>query len=298
MAELAHVRTSVLEIGYEHSGPADAPVIVLLHGYPFDVRAFDRVVPILNAAGFRTIVPYLRGYGSTRFLSPDTLRSGEQAALGMDLLELLDGLQITQATLAGFDWGGRAACVVAALWPQRSRGLITCTGYQIQDIANSDKPIDPEQERRFWYQFYFNTERGRKGLTQMRGEIGQLLWKLWSPGWSFNEAEFHETAKSFDNPDFVEVVIHSYRHRIRNAAGDPRYVSIEAQLATLPKISVPTIVIHGADDEVNPPHKSEGHHRFFTGYYERRLFEKVGHNPPQEAPQEFARAVIDLYRKT
>jgi pimeloyl-ACP methyl ester carboxylesterase len=298
LAEVAHVRTSVLDIGYEHSGPADAPVVALLHGYPFDVRAFDRVVPILNAAGFRTVVPYLRGYGPTRFLSPDTLRSGEQAALGMDLLELLDALQITQATLAGFDWGGRAACVVSALWPQRSRGLITCTGYQIQDIANSNKPIDPEQERRFWYQFYFNTERGRKGLTEMRREIGQLLWKLWSPGWAFDEAEFLETAKSFDNPDFVEVVIHSYRHRIRNAAGDPRYVSIEAQLGNLPKISVPTVAIHGTDDEVNPPQKSEGHHRFFTGYYERRLFDKVGHNPPQESPQEFARAVIDLYRRT
>ena len=163
MAELAHVRTSALDIGYEHSGAADGPVVVLLHGYPFDVRAFDGVVPIVNAGGFRTIVPYLRGYGPTRFLSPDTPRSGEQAALGMDLLELLDALQIRQAILAGFDWGGRAACVVSALWPERSLGLVTCTGYQIQDIANSDNPTDPEQERRFWYQFYFNTERGREG---------------------------------------------------------------------------------------------------------------------------------------
>ena len=174
MAELAHVRTLALDIGYEHSGPTDGPVVVLLHGYPFDVRAFDSVAPILNAAGLRTIVPYLRGYGPTRFLWPDTPRSGEQAALGVDLLELLDALQIRQAILAGFDWGGRAACVVAALWPERCRALV-CTGYRIQDIANSDKPADPEQERRFWYQFYFNTERGRKGLTQMRSEIGQLL---------------------------------------------------------------------------------------------------------------------------
>lgn len=298
MAELSHVRTSVLDIGYEHSGPADGPVVVLLHGYPFDARAFDGVVPIVNAAGFRTIVPYLRGYGPTRFLSPDTPRSGEQAALGMDLLELLDALQIRQATLAGFDWGGRAACVVSALWPERSRGLVTCTGYQIQDIANSDKPADPEQERRFWYQFYFNTERGRKGLTQMRSEIGKLLWKLWSPNWAFDEETYRRTAKSFDNPDFVDVVIHSYSHRIRNAAGDPRYAPIEAQLAALPKIGVPTIVIHGADDAVNPVQKSEGHQRFFTGHYERRVFEKVGHNPPQEAPEKFARAVLDLCGRT
>ena len=275
-----------------------AQVVVLLHGYPFDVRAFDGVVPIVNAAGFRTIVPYLRGYGPTRFLSPDAPRSGEQAALGMDLLELLDALQIRQAILAGFDWGGRAACVVSALWPERSLGLVTCTGYQIQDIANSDKPADPEQERRFWYQFYFNTERGRKGLTQMRGEIGQLLWRLWSPNWAFDEATFRQTATSFDNPDFVDVVIHSYRHRVRNADGDPHYAPIEAQLAALPKINVPTIVIHGADDAVNPVQKSEGHHHYFTGNYERRIFANVGHNPPQEAPQEFARAVLDLCGRT
>src|SRR5437868_3865079 len=264
-----------MDIAYEQSGPFGAPVVVLLHGYPFDVRAFDGVTPIINAAGFCTVVPYLRGYGPTRFLSPDTPRSGEQAALGMDLLELLDALQIRQATLAGFDWGGRAACVVSALWPQRCRGLVTCTGYQIQDIANSDKPVDPEQERRFWYQFYFNTDRGRKGLTQMRSEIGQLLWKLWSPNWAFDEKTYRRTAKSFDNPDFVDVVIHSYRHRVRNALGDPRYAPVEAQLAALPKIAVPTIVIHGADDEVNPAPKSEGHQRFFTGHYERRVFENV-----------------------
>jgi pimeloyl-ACP methyl ester carboxylesterase len=186
VGELGHIRTSVLDIAYEHSGMADAPVVVLLHGYPFDVRAFE-VVPIVNAAGYRTIVPYLRGYGPTRFLSDDTPRSGEQAALGMDLLELLDALKIKRAVLAGFDWGGRAACVASALWPDRVSALVTCTGYQIQDIANADKPADMEQERRSWYQFYFNTERGRKGLAQMRSEIGKLLWQLWSPNWVFDE---------------------------------------------------------------------------------------------------------------
>jgi len=294
LAQLAHVRTSVLDVAFEESGPAGSLPVVLLHGYPYDVRAFDEVVPIVNTAGFRTIVPFLRGYGSTNFLSPDTPRSGEQAALGQDLLELLDALQIRKAVLAGFDWGGRAACVVSALWPERVRGLVSCTGYQIQHIASSDKPAGPEQERRFWYQYYFQTERGRKGLAEMRGELGRLLWKLWSPTWAFDDATYSRTASSFENPDFVNVVIHSYRHRMGNAAGDPRYASIESRLATLPKISVPTIVIHGAVDDVNPPQKSEGHQKYFTGHYERRLFENVGHNPPQEAPRAFAEAVVDL----
>ena len=284
MAQLNRVRTSVLDVAYEQSGPAGSLPIVLLHGYPYDVRAFDEVVPIINTAGFRTIAPYLRGYGTTNFLSPDTPRSGEQAALGQDLLELLDALQIRQAVLAGFDWGGRAACVVSALWPERVRGLVSCTGYQIQHIASSDKPADPEQERRFWYQYYFQTERGRKGLAEMRGELGRLLWQLWSPTWAFDDATYGQTASSFENADFVNVVIHSYRHRMGNAIGDPRYASTEAKLATLPKISVPTIVIHGAVDDVNPPQKSEGHQKYFTGYYQRRLFDNVGHNPPQEAP--------------
>ena len=294
VAQLAHVRTAVLDVAYEQSGSAGSLPVVLLHGYPYDVRAFDEVVPILNAAGLRTIVPYQRGYGATTFLSPDTLRSGEQAALGQDLLELLDALQIRQAVLAGFDWGGRAACVVSALWPERVRGLVSCAGYQIQHIASSDQPADPEQERRFWYQYYFQTERGRKGLAEMRDELGRLLWKLWSPTWAFDDATFTRTASSFDNADFVDVVIHSYRHRMGNAAGDPRYASTEAKLATLPKIGVPTIVIHGAVDDVNPPQKSESHQKYFTGHYQRRLFANVGHNPPQEAPRAFAEAILDL----
>lgn len=297
MAQLAHVRTSVLDVAYEKSGPPEALPVVLLHGYPYDARAFDGVVPIVNRAGYRTIVPYLRGYGATRFLSSATPRSGEQAALGQDLLELLDALQIRQAILAGFDWGGRAACIVAAIWPERVLGLVTCTGYQIQDIGQSTKPVDPEQERRFWYQHYFQTERGRNGLTEMRGEINQFLWKLWSPKWAFDDDTYRRTAGSFDNPDFVEVVIHSYRHRMGNAAGDPRYAKLEAQLSALPKIGVPTIVIHGGVDDVNPAQKSEGHKRYFTGYYERRLFENVGHNPPQEDPNAFAEAILDLCRR-
>lgn len=294
MGEQARVRTPVLDVAYEHSGPAQGLPVVLLHGYPYDVRAFDDVVPVLNDAGLRTIVPYLRGYGGTRFLSPDTPRSGEQAALGQDLLELLDALNIAQAGLAGFDWGSRAACVVAALWPQRVRGLVSCTAYQIQDIANSGKPADPEQERRFWYQYYFQTRRGRNGLAANRAELGRLLWKLWSPTWPFDAAVFQRTAASFENPDFVDVVIHSYRHRMGNAPGDPRYAAIESQLARLPKISVPTIAVHGAVDDVNPVQNTQGHQRYFTGPYERRVFENIGHNPPQEAPLAFADAIVDI----
>jgi pimeloyl-ACP methyl ester carboxylesterase len=294
LPEQARVRTPVLDVAYEHSGPAQGLPVVLLHGYPYDVRAFDDVVPVLNDAGLRTIVPYLRGYGGTRFLSPDTPRSGEQAALGQDLLELLDALNIAQAGLAGFDWGSRAACVVAALWPQRVRGLVSCTAYQIQDIANSGKPADPEQERRFWYQYYFQTRRGRNGLAANRAELGRLLWKLWSPTWPFDAAVFQRTAASFENPDFVDVVIHSYRHRMGNAPGDPRYAAIESELARLPKISVPTIAVHGAVDDVNPVQNTQGHQRYFTGPYERRVFENIGHNPPQEAPLAFADAILDV----
>jgi pimeloyl-ACP methyl ester carboxylesterase len=297
LPQSAHVRTSVLDIAYEQDGPAEALPVVLLHGYPYDPRAFDEVVPIITTAGHRTVVPYVRGYGGTRFLSPDTPRSGEQAAMGQDLLELLDALNIQQAVLAGFDWGARAACVVSALWPERVRALVTCAGYQVQDIAASEKPVEPEQERRFWYQYYFQTERGRRGLAQNRAELGRLLWQLWSPTWKFDEETYRRTAASFENNDFVDVVIHSYRHRMRNAPGDPRYAAIEARLAALPKISVPTMVIHGAVDDVNPADKSEGHRRFFTGYYERRVFENVGHNPPQEAPGRFAAAILDLLKR-
>ena len=294
MAELKRARTSALDVAYEQGGPADAPPVVLLHGFPYDPRAFDDVVHLVNAAGFRTIVPYLRGYGGTRFHSPDTMRSGEQAAIGHDLLELLDALRIDRAVLAGFDWGARAGCVVAALWPERVRGLLTCCGYQIQNIAASGRPTDPASEYRWWYQYYFHTERGRAGLTTNRGALCRFLWTLWSPTWRFDEATFARTAASFENPDFVDVVVHSYRHRLGNAGGDPRYAAIEARLADQPTIGVPTIAIHGVVDEVNPPDNSAGHHRYFSARYERRLLDGVGHNPPQESPGTFADAVLEL----
>jgi pimeloyl-ACP methyl ester carboxylesterase len=291
---MERVRTSCLEIAYEQSGTPDAFPVVLLHGFPYDPRAFDQVVPLLTAAGLRATVPYLRGYGGTRFLSANTMRSGQQAALAHDLLELLDALKVKEAVLAGFDWGGRAACIVAALWPERVRGLVSCGGYQIQDIARSAKPADPEQEHRYWYQYYFHTERGRAGLATMRDEIGRLLWKLWSPTWVFDDATYARTAESFRNPDFVDVAIHSYRHRYGNVEGDPRYAPIETRLAALPKIRVPTLALHGAVDGVTPSRTSEGHAKYFTGRYERRLLDNVGHNPPQEDPEAFAKAVLDL----
>lgn len=297
MAKLEHVRTPVLDIAYEHDGPAGALPIILLHGYPYDVRAFDDVVAILAGAGLRTIVPYLRGYGPTRFLSSDTPRSGEQASIGQDLFDLLSAKQIEQAVLAGFDWGARAACIVAAVWPERVRGLVTCAGYQIQDLARAKAPADPEQERRFWYQYYFQTERGRNGLAQRRYDLGRLLWKLWSPTWEFDDETYRRTAASFENDDFVEVVVHSYRHRMGNAPGDPRYSALQARLAALPKIGVPSIVLHGALNGVNPVQSSEKHARYFSGPYERRVLENVGHNPPQEAPRVFAQAVLDVCKR-
>jgi pimeloyl-ACP methyl ester carboxylesterase len=268
--------------------------VVLLHGFPYDPRGYDAVVGILNQAGFRTFVPYLRGYGQTRFLSPDTPRSGEQAALGHDLLELLDVLKLPRAVLAGFDWGGRAACIVSALWPERVSGLVTCGGYNIQNIATSQEPTDPAQELRLWYQYYFHTERGRNGLTQDRQALCRLLWTLWSPTWAFDDATFDQTARSFENADFVDVVIQSYRHRMKAAPGDPRYASIEAQLATQPRINVPAITIHGAVDGVTPVQGSESHDKHFGAGYQRRVFANVGHNPPQEDPKAFAEAILDL----
>ena len=296
MAELVQIRTPVLDIAYETSGPEDATPVILLHGFPYDPRSFDHVVPILNGAGLRAIVPYVRGYGPTRFCSAETMRSGEQAALAHDVLDLLDGLHFDQAILAGFDWGARSACVVAALWPARVRALVSCCGYIIQDIAGAGKPADPEQERRLWYQYYFNTERGRAGLAVNRVPFCRLLWTLWSPTWPFDEAIYARTARSFDNPDFVDVAVHSYRHRYGIFAGDPHYAETEAHLAALPKITVPSITLHGAVDGVTPAVTSERHDLHFTGRYERRVLDNIGLDVPREAPAAFAQAVLDVSR--
>jgi pimeloyl-ACP methyl ester carboxylesterase len=289
---LKTVTAGVLEVAYQETGPAEGTPIVLLHGFPYDVWAFGEVTPLLAAQGCRVIVPYLRGYGPTRFRSPATPRSGQQAALGHDLLQLLNALALPSAVLA--DWGGRAACIVAALWPERARGLVSCGGYNIQDIAGSAVPQPPELEHRHWYQFYFHGERGRAGLAAHRRELGRLLWRLWSPSWTFDDATFERTAAAFDNPDFVEVVIHSYRHRFGLVPGDPALEETERRLAARPPITVPTVVLHGGDNAVSPASSSERHARFFTGRYARRLIPGVGHNVPQEAPREFAEAILSL----
>ncbi len=292
------VRTEVLEIAYEARGPATGPVVILLHGFPYDPRCFDDVAPPLAALGCRVLVPYLRGYGPTRFLSGATPRSGEQAALGNDLLQFMDALKIERATLMGYDWGGRAACIVAALWPGRVRCLVSCTGYNIQNIAASGKPVSAAQEHRLWYQYYFHTPRGVAGLTENRRDICRLLWRLWSPKWEFDEATFERSAASFDNPDFVDVVIQSYRHRYGYAAGDPAVAGIEVLLAEQPTISVPTINLHGDADGVGPAARTDPHTSKFSGPYERRLIAKVGHNVPQEAPAETIAAIRHLMKET
>ena len=297
-AAIKHVRTPTLDIACEESGAASGTPVLLMHGWPYDPRCYDDVVPTLAARGCRVIVPYLRGFGPTRFLAADTPRSGQQAALGNDLRELLDALRIERAVLAGYDWGGRAACIVAALWPDRVLGLVTGNGYNIQDIAGSVKPQPPAQEHRLWYQYYFHTERGRAGLEQNRRALIRYIWQIWSPNWAFDDATFDRSASSFDNPDFVAVTIQSYRHRFNYAPGDPALEPIEARLAAQPKIAVPTIVLHGEASGIQPPQGSAAHAQHFAGSYQRRLLPRIGHNLPQEAPQAFADAVLELYAQT
>lgn len=288
------VRTTLLDVAYEAHGPLDGTPVILLHGFPYDPRGYDEIAPVLAARGCRVLVPYLRGYGPTRFINEQVMRSGQQAALAKDLLDFMDALGIPQATLAGYDWGGRAACIVAALWPERVRGLVTGDGYNIQDIAKSLKPRAPVTEHRLWYQFYFHTQRGVNGLTANRRELCKLLWALWSPSWAEGPGLYEQTASSFDNPDFVEVVIHSYRHRFMYAPGDPALESIEAALALQPTISVPSISLCGADDGVGPPPDEDDDIEHFSGFYRRQVLPGVGHNIPQEAPHATLDALLEL----
>jgi len=295
--QLRHARTAVLDIAYLESGEPQGAPVLLMHGFPYDVHTYAEVAPLLAAQGCRVIVPYLRGYGPTRFLQADTPRSGEQAAIGADLLGLMDALAIPRAVLAGYDWGGRGACVAAALWPQRCAGLVTANGYAIQNIARAMEPARPEIEQRLWYQYYFHNQRGHDALVKDRRALCRLLWKLWSPTWAFDEATFERSAQAFDNPDFVEVVIHSYRHRFGLVPGDPALADVEARLAPQPKITVQTVVLEGAASgiyDVGGPAKDAG---MFTGPRESRVIAGVGHNVPQEAPREFAAAVLALVKK-
>jgi len=286
--ELLTVETPQAVVAVEAHGPRGGAPVVLLHGFPYAARCYDGVAPLLAGAGLRVLVPHLRGHGRTR-LKPGVMRSGAQGALGADLLALMDAMAIPRALLAGFDWGGRAACVVAALHPARCAGLLSCTGYNIQDIARAASPAMPAQEARHWYQYYLHGARGAQGLAQHRRDFAHLLWRMWSPPWNFTEAEFAASAEHWDNPDFVEVVVHSYRHRFALVAGDPAHEDIEAALARLPPITVPALDLHGAADGVNPPGP-----RAAPGFV-RRLLPGVGHNPPQEAPGEFAAALLQLH---
>lgn len=284
-----------LNIAFEEAGPVHGTPVILLHGFPYDIHSYDVVAERLAEQNVRCFIPYLRGYGPTRFIKDETPRSGQQAAIAADLLAFMDALSIPKAVLGGYDWGGRAACIVAALWPERVTGLVSCgQGYNIQDIANAWQPADAETEARFWYQYYFNTRRGEVGLQQNRNALCRHIWDLWSPSWNFDEAIYQTTAVSFENPDFVETVIHSYRHRFGEVAGDPQYDAIENQLATLPAISVPTVVMQGRDDGVDPPPSEDLARRHFSKDYQRIVADGVGHNFPQESPALFAEAILSL----
>jgi len=294
MAESLTVRTSTLEIACEAHGDLGGFPVVLLHGFPDDVRAWDGVVRPLIGAGHRVLVPYLRGYGPTRFLDPAAPRMAQQAAIGQDLLDLIEVLGLGRVALAGYDWGGRAACIASILAPGRVRGLVTIGGYNVQNTVTPPAPAPAAQERALWYQWYFNTERGRAGLSANRRDICRLLWREWSPSWRFEEATFDRTAPSLDNPDFVDVVIHSYRHRHGNAPGDPRFDAVERRLAERPPITVPAIILEGADDGVASPHRSEGHLSRFPPGTEREVVPGAGHFLPHERPLAVAGAILRL----
>ena len=294
MQPVRAVDAGVLRIAYVESGPADGPVAILLHGYPYDIHSYVEVAPRLAAQGCRVIVPYVRGYGPTRFRDPSTPRSGQQAAVGADLIALMYALAIPRAVFAGYDWGGRAACVAAALWPERCQGLVSVNGYLIQDIARALEPAPAPRECAFWYQWYFQTERGRAGYDKYRREFSRLIWRLASPQWHFDEVTFERSAKAFDNPDHVSIVIHNYRWRLGLAEGETTYDGYEAQLSRAPVIGVPTITMEG--DANGAPHPDPSTYaKMFSGKYSHRTITGgVGHNLPQEAPKAFAAAIMDV----
>jgi pimeloyl-ACP methyl ester carboxylesterase len=293
---LRKVDAGVLNIAYYEAGPADGPVVMLMHGFPYDIHSYVDVAPQLAEQGCRVIVPYLRGYGPTRFRDRAAPRSGEQAAIGADMMALMDALRIGRAVFAGYDWGGRAACVGAALWPERCIGLVSVNSYLIQDIAKAMVPFKPEREVPLWYQYYFQLERGRAGLAANRRGIARILWTQWSPNWQFDDACFERTAVAHDNPDHVDIVIHSYRHRFGLAEGDPQYAELQQRLATLPPISVPSVTLDGDADGVLPASDGSASAAKFTGRRIHRIVPGAGHNVPQETPEAFAAAVMEVVR--
>jgi pimeloyl-ACP methyl ester carboxylesterase len=291
---LKQIDAGVLKVGYAEAGPADGPPVMLLHGWPYDICAFVDVAPLLADKGYRVIVPYLRGYGTTHFLSADTIRNGEPAAVATDLTALMDALKIKKAILAGFDWGARTANIVAALWPERVKAMVSVSGYLIGNPAAGKIPLPPSDEYQWWYQFYFATERGRAGYEKYRREFAKLIWQTASPKWKFDDATFERSAQAFDNPDHVAITIHNYRWRIGLADGEKQYDALETRLATGPVIGVPTITMEG--DANGAPHlEPPAYAKKFIGKYQHRTIKGgIGHNLPQEAPQDFARAVIDV----
>ena len=293
---LKQIRAGVLNVGYAEDGPADGPAVILLHGWPYDIYSYVDVVPLLAQAGYRVIVPYLRGYGSTRFLSDATLRNGQQAALAVDVIALMDALRIEKATVAGYDWGARTADIVAALWPQRCKGLVSVSGYLIGSQAANATPLPPKAELEWWYQYYFATERGRAGYDKYRRDFAKLIWQLASPKWQFDDATFARSAEAFDNPDHVAIVIHNYRWRLGLAEGQAQYDDLEKQLSAFPVISVPTITLEGDANGAPHPDASAYAKKFSGPYRHRAINGGVGHNLPQEAPRVFADAVIDVGR--
>jgi pimeloyl-ACP methyl ester carboxylesterase len=294
LGALKQIDAGVLNVGYAEVGPADGPAVILLHGWPYDIHSFDDVAPLLASKGYRVIVPYLRGFGTTRFLSSETPRNGQPSAIAMDIIALMDALKIRKATLAGFDWGARTACIIAALWPERCAGLVSVSGYLIGSQEAGKMPLPPKAELQWWYQYYFATERGRAGYDKYRHDFAKLIWQIASPKWSFDDATFDRSAASFDNPDHVQIVTHNYRWRLGLAEGEAKYDDLEKRLAAGPVITVPTITIEG--DANGAPHPDAGSYAGkFSGKYSHLIFKGgVGHNPPQEAPQEFAGAVVEV----
>ena len=291
---LKSLKTDKLNISYFEIGNKNSIPVFLMHGFPYDIYAYKDVVEILKKHDLRIIVPYLRGFGPTKFLNKSLLRSGEQAALGKDLIDLMDGLNIKKAILAGYDWGGRAACIVAALYPQRCIGLISCNGYNIQNIKiDSITPDKPENEKNYWYQYFFHTKRGFNSLTKNRNDLIKFLWKTWSPTWKFSKKDFELSQESFQNPDFVDVVIHSYKHRYGLVDGDKSYSNIENKLSLTPKIKVPTITIDGLMNGVREP-KREKNIKKFTNLIKHKLLKNVGHNVPQESPLIFSNLILEI----
>jgi len=291
---LKQIDAGVLNVGYAEAGPAGGPPVILLHGWPYDIYAFADVAPLLTAKGYRVIVPFLRGYGTTRFLSAETPRNGQQAALGVDLIALLDALKIQKPIVAGFDWGARTANIIAALWPERCKALVSVSGYLIGSQAANQMPLPPSVELQWWYQFYFATERGRAGYEKYRREFSKLIWQLASPKWQFSDATFDRSAASFDNPDHVAIVIHNYRWRLGLAAGEPKFDELEKRLASGPVITVPTITMEGDANGAFHPDPSAYAKKFSGKYAHRLITGGVAHNLPQEAPQAFSDAVIEV----